>query len=95
VYEWHKQFLEGREGVENESHRCCPRTSVIKTNICIVGRFFENDRRLTVAEIASEIRISYSNAQKISMRCYPAARQCPAAYSCPKSTKNWVCSGLH
>jgi len=33
-------------------------------NICIVGRFLEDDCRLTVAEIASAVGISYGNAKK-------------------------------
>jgi len=63
VYAWHKQFLEGQEAVENEAHRSRPRTSKTEENIRIVGRILMDDRRMTVAEIASEVGISYGNAQ--------------------------------
>jgi hypothetical protein len=33
VFNWHKQFVEGREHVENEGHDRRPRTSVTENNI--------------------------------------------------------------
>jgi hypothetical protein len=33
VFAWHKQFVEGREHVENEGHDRRPRTSVTENNI--------------------------------------------------------------
>lgn len=65
VYSWHTQFLKGREAVENASHQRRPRTSVTNDNIRTVSRLLQDDRRLTVAEIASEVRISYGSAQTI------------------------------
>jgi len=87
VYEWHKQFLEGREAVKNESHRRRPRTSVTE-NICIVGYLLEDDRILLPTFGQNKIRISSEKTRIFSTRRYPAARQCAAAYSCPNSTKN-------
>ncbi|XP_014485164.1 PREDICTED: histone-lysine N-methyltransferase SETMAR-like, partial [Dinoponera quadriceps] len=65
VYKWYKQFLEGRESIENEGHRRRPRTRVTEENIRLVGSLIEGDRRLTVAEIASVVRISFGSVQAI------------------------------
>lgn len=65
VYSWHKQFLEGREAVENEVHQRRPRTSVTEANIRTVRRLLEDDRRLSVAAIASEVGISFGSAHTI------------------------------
>jgi hypothetical protein len=86
VYAWHKQFLGGREAVENEGHRR-PRTSMTEENIRIVGRLLEDDRRLTVADIASEVGISYGSAQAIITDDF-GFRKVSARCSCPNSTKN-------
>ncbi|XP_014487491.1 PREDICTED: putative uncharacterized protein FLJ37770, partial [Dinoponera quadriceps] len=65
VYEWHKQYLEGRETVKSKGHRRRSLTSVTEENIRLVGSFTESDRRLTVAEIASEVGNSFGSAQAI------------------------------
>lgn len=63
VYAWHKKFLGGRTAVENEAHLRRPRTSVTQENIDVVRRLVEGDSRLPVAEITSEVGISYGSAQ--------------------------------
>ncbi|XP_014486995.1 PREDICTED: histone-lysine N-methyltransferase SETMAR-like, partial [Dinoponera quadriceps] len=65
VYKWYKQFLEGRETVENQGHRRRPRTRVTEENIRLVGSLIEGDCRLTVAEIASVVGISFCSIQAI------------------------------
>lgn len=55
VFAWHKQFVGGRDHVENESHNRRPRTSIAENNISCVGRLIEDDRRLTTSEIVSEV----------------------------------------
>jgi hypothetical protein len=61
VFAWHKQSMEGRKHVENEGHDHRPRTSVTENNIRRVQQVLEGDRRLTVAEIAGEVGISYGS----------------------------------
>jgi len=65
VYEWHKQFQAGREAVENEPHDRRPRTSLTEQNIAAARGLIERNRRLTIMEIASEIKISYGSAESI------------------------------
>ncbi|XP_026316211.1 histone-lysine N-methyltransferase SETMAR-like [Hyposmocoma kahamanoa] len=63
VYTWAREFRDGRERVENESHRRRPRSSLTDENISAVRELIEGDRRLTVQEISSEIGISYGSVQ--------------------------------
>lgn len=65
VFAWHKQFVEGRDRVENESHDRRPRTSIKANNISSVRRLIEDDRRRTTSEIASEVGISYGSTYSI------------------------------
>lgn len=65
VFYWHKTFSEGREKVENESHDRRPRTSLTAEHIQAVRDLIERDRRLTVAEIASEVNISVGSIHSI------------------------------
>jgi hypothetical protein len=62
---WHKKFLEGREAVENTSHRRRPRTSTNSSYVAAVQKLTENDRRLTVTQISQELQISYGSVQSI------------------------------
>jgi len=65
VYDWHKQCSNGREAVQNESHKRRLRTSVTDENIRAVTRLIAEDRRVSVKTIASEVGISYGSAQQI------------------------------
>lgn len=65
VFAWHKQFVEGRERVENESHDRRPRTSITAGNIDSVRQLVEGDRRLTTSDIAIEVGISYGSTYSI------------------------------
>jgi hypothetical protein len=53
--------VEGREHVENEGHDRRPRNRVTENNIRRVQQLLEGDRRLTVAEIAGAVGISYGS----------------------------------
>ena len=57
VFEWHKQFLEGREDVEDDpkSGRPCPSTT--DTNIKKVWQLVCSDRRLTICAIANKVEM--------------------------------------
>lgn len=65
VFAWHKQFVDGRHHVENESHNRRPRTSITENNISCVRRLIEDDKRLTTSEIASKVGISYGSTYSI------------------------------
>ncbi|XP_057658478.1 histone-lysine N-methyltransferase SETMAR-like [Diorhabda carinulata] len=65
VFAWHKQFVEGRERVENESHDRRPRTSITAGNIDSVRQLVEGDRRLTTSDIAIKVGISYGSTYSI------------------------------
>lgn len=103
VYAWHKQFLEGREAVENEGHRRRPRISVTEENIHIVGRLLEDDRRLTVLRLErianfwtkqnSHIVGKDANFQSETLSCFTTM---PGLIQLSKLVKKLrVCSGLH
>jgi hypothetical protein len=61
VFVWHKQFVESHEHVENEGHDRRPRNRVTE-NIRRVQQLLEGDRRLTVAEIAGAVGMSYGSS---------------------------------
>lgn len=65
VFAWHKQFVEGRERVENQSHDRRPRSSITAGNIDSVRQLVEGDRRLTTSDIANEVGISYGSTYSI------------------------------
>ena len=49
----------------NASHKCCPRSSINADNTRAVRDLVEGDRRITVAEIASEVGISVGSVHTI------------------------------
>lgn len=65
VFTWARQFKGGRESVENEGHDRRPRSSLTDDNIRAIRELIEGDRRLSVEEIASEVRISIGSAHTI------------------------------
>ena len=48
VFDWHKQFVEGREDVEDDPKSGRPCTSTPDTNIEKVRQLVRSDRRLTI-----------------------------------------------
>ena len=48
VFEWHKQFSEGRESVKYDDGSGCPRTAVTNDNNEKVRDMIRKDRRLGV-----------------------------------------------
>ena len=55
VFEWHKQFVEGRKDVEDDPKSGRPCTSTTDTNIEKVPQLVRSDRRLTIRVIANEV----------------------------------------
>lgn len=60
VFAWHNAFLEGRERVENQSHRR-PWTNLFS----IIHDHLEKGRCWTVSEIEYQVGISYRNMQEM------------------------------
>lgn len=58
VYKWSKAFKDGRERVENEPHSRRPKTSTTEQIADRVNALIQNDRRITVRDIASTLNIS-------------------------------------
>lgn len=65
VFDWATKFWDGRDRVENENHKQRPATSVNEDNIQAVRELVEGDRRITVANIASEVGISVGSVHTI------------------------------
>ena len=55
VFEWHKQFVEGREDVEDDPKSGRPCTSTTDTNIKKVPQLVCSVHRLTICVIANEV----------------------------------------
>lgn len=58
------QIVKGREQVETESHNRRPRTS-LTDNISRIQKLLDDDRFLTVTEIANEFRKGYGRTGKL------------------------------
>ncbi|KAJ8946264.1 hypothetical protein NQ318_004633 [Aromia moschata] len=56
VFDWAKRFRSGQETVANQSHSRRPRSIVNEINIHAITNPVEADRRLTVEEIAAELK---------------------------------------
>ena len=62
VYDWIECFKEGREQVEDDSREGRPSTSKNQENIRLVQNLVEEDRRVTIDEIANAVGISHGSA---------------------------------
>ena len=49
---WHKKISDGEESVQNETHTLRPWASASETNILMIREMIEEDRRLTMWDIA-------------------------------------------
>ena len=65
VFEWHKQFKEGREDVEDDSRSGRPSSSRTADNVERVKQMVRGDCRLTVRMIADELEINRDSVWKI------------------------------
>ena len=52
VFEWFKKFMEGREGVGNDSKSGRPSTAKTQENVEKVARIVRGDRRLSIRAIS-------------------------------------------
>lgn len=65
VYEWHKMFKDGREGVEDEPHQRRPKTSTDEHHVAQIKEMVLGNRRLTTREIADAVGISNGSVNTI------------------------------
>ena len=65
VFEWHKQFKEGREDVEDDFRSGRPSTSKTVNNVERVKQMVRGDRQLTVRMIADELEFNRDSVWNI------------------------------
>ena len=65
IFEWHKQFVEGRENVEDDPKSGRPCTSTTDTNIEKVWQLVRSDRLLTIRVIANEVGIDKKTVRTV------------------------------
>ena len=65
VFEWAKEFRDGRDRVENEPHPRRPRTSVTPENINRIEHLILDNRRINVREVSEELGISIGSVENI------------------------------
>ena len=65
VYEWIKRFKDGRESLEDDSRSGRPVSSKSDQNLKSVEKLVEENRRITVEEVAATLGISHGSAHEI------------------------------
>ena len=65
VYCWIRRFKDGRNDLENNPREGRPSTSKNAQNIELVRNFVEEDRQITINEIANELGISFGSSFSI------------------------------
>ena len=65
VYNWIEKLKQGRDSLEDDSRSGRPSTSVNQHSIARVEELLEEDRRLTVSDIAEKVYISEGSAHTI------------------------------
>ena len=85
VYRWIRRFKDGRGDLEDDPRGGRPSTSKNAQNIELVRNLIEEDRRITVNQIANELGISFGSTfsiltedlgfSKLSARWVPKALQ--------------------
>ena len=58
VFEWHRWFKEGREGVQDDSSSGQPKTQRTGANVDTVQTLVHSDQRLAVRVIAEELNMN-------------------------------------
>ena len=65
VYEWYRDFKEGRERVDDFQRSGRPSTSIDDQNINKIKEMVVGNRRLTIRELADMVGISFGSVQTI------------------------------
>jgi len=64
-FEWYSHFKSGRQSFEDDSHPGRPSTSHTEETVARVREIIHADRRLTIREVAEEVRTAFGMCQKI------------------------------
>ena len=64
TFEWYSRFTSGRRSFEDDPRPGRPSTSHTET-VARVREIIRADRRLTIREVAEEVRIAFGTCQKI------------------------------
>jgi len=65
VFEWHRQFKEGREDVQDDPRSGQPKTQRTDANVARVRTLVRSDRRLGVRVIAEELNMNRETVRQI------------------------------
>ena len=65
IYKWYKLFTEGREDVNDDAHPGRPSTSTTNKNTEPVKKIVMENRRITIREVAEDVRISVGSCHGI------------------------------
>ncbi len=75
VYDWHRQFENGRQSCMLTPHGGQPSTASTKVNVNTIAVIVQEDASLTVLEIAALVHISKSTVDNI-LKIEAATRMC-------------------
>ncbi len=76
VCKWHKRFLEGRETVEDDDRAGRPQTGTNDNVMRRVQEVLEEDRRLSVSDVAARVGISTGTAYTVITEQLSMSRVC-------------------
>jgi len=65
TFEWYSRFKSGRRSFEDDPRPDRPSTSHTEETVACVREIIRADRRLTIREVAEEVRIVFGTFQKI------------------------------
>ena len=65
TFEWYSPFKSGRRSFEDDPCPGRPSTSHTEETVARVRKIIRADRRLTIREVAEEVRIAFGTCQKI------------------------------
>lgn len=65
VFKWHKQFSEGREGVEDDKRPCGVVTARTEGKIQAINEIVQEGRRLSIRVIADRVNINKETVRQI------------------------------
>lgn len=93
VFRWHKEFKNGREGVEDEPRSGRAVEVRIDNNVQRVQALVRQDRRLTIRMLSDELNINRETVRKILIEdlCKNGSKK---SFRGTKTCANDCCTGL-
>ena len=65
IVKWYQQFDQGRTGLGDDHREGRPLTSTTDNNVQAIKEIIRNNRRVTIADIAEQLRMSIGSAHAI------------------------------